>query len=155
MSTTSIASPTTTTSPSISLTIVSWIARIIAAAILAMAALPKLTGDPVSVALFETLGAGSAGMYATGVLEAIAIVLLLVPKSAVFGGVLGMGLMGGAIVSHVAILGIDLGPVAADYPDLEVPGVEMFAMAIVVLLASTITTYLHRKTLIGLLTKQG
>ncbi|MHC4974970.1 MAG: DoxX family protein [Planctomycetota bacterium] len=137
--------------------ILSWVARLIAAGVLLIATYPKLIADPQSVALFDTLGTGNAGMYFTGVIETIAIVLLLIPRTAALGGVLGVGLMGGAILSHIAVIGIDLAPVRADHPELadQLPGVDLFVMAIVVLGASVATSWLHRDALLGLLRRGG
>jgi len=86
--------------------IVSWVLQVaLAAAFLVMGALPKFTGDPMSVALFEKLGF-PAGMYVVGTFEALAAVLLLAPRTHALGGVLGVGLMLGAIASHLGPLGI-------------------------------------------------
>ncbi len=124
--------------PSKNIVIVSWVVRIIAAAMFAMAAATKLTGQEDAIAIFETIGVDPWGRLGTGAMEALAIILLLVPKTAFYGGVLGIVIMVGAIGSHFAYLGIDLGKAFPDSPDIS-----MFIMAIVVLAACVTTTYLH------------
>ena len=86
--------------------IVSWVLQVVlAAAFLFMGAIPKLTADPMSVALFEKLGF-PAGMYIVGVLEGLAAILLLVPRMHAVGGALVVTLMLGAIGSHLGPLGL-------------------------------------------------
>ena len=85
---------------------VSWTAQIVGAAILGMAAVPKLVGAPETIALFETLGAGAYGRLTLGALEAMAVVLLLVPRTAAIGGLLTAGILTGAVLAHLTILGV-------------------------------------------------
>jgi putative oxidoreductase len=118
---------------------VSWALQAIAAAILAMAALPKLTGQAEAVHLFETLGAEPAGRYLVGLAEAAAVVLLLVPRTVPVGALLALVLMVGAIGSHLTKLGI-----AMTGPDGQSDGGMMFAMAIIVLLAGAGVVVIRR-----------
>ncbi len=67
----------------------------------------KFTGDPESVALFTALGAEPWGRWATGIIELIASVLLVIRSTSVIGALIGTGLMTGAIASHLLVLGID------------------------------------------------
>ncbi|MEM8835578.1 MAG: DoxX family protein [Planctomycetota bacterium] len=99
-----MALPLATSSKKINMT--AWTAQIIAAGILtAMGWLPKLTGDPLSVALSEKIG-GDPVRLLVGVSELVGVVLLLVPITAPIGGVFAVGLMFGAIASHLGPLGI-------------------------------------------------
>ncbi|MEM1422968.1 MAG: DoxX family protein [Planctomycetota bacterium] len=77
-----------------------------AGAMIAMGALPKLTGQFPSPVLFEQLGVEPWGRYAVGLTELAAAVLLLVPRMHAFGGVLLALAMGGAFASHVGSLGL-------------------------------------------------
>jgi hypothetical protein len=86
----------------------SWIAQIIVAVILGMAIPGKFTGDPTAISIFEQLGVEPVGRIAAGIFESLAVALLLIPASAVFGGLLALGLMTGAILSHLTVLGIAL-----------------------------------------------
>ena len=113
-----------------SLNIVSWIARIVAALILGQTLFFKFTGAPESVALFAKLGAEPWGRIGSGVIELIAVVLLLVPRTALAGAVLGLAVMAGAIGSHLTVLGIDTGD-----------GGLLFALAVIVAGCCALTAY--------------
>lgn len=117
--------------------LISWASRLIVAAIMGQTLFFKFTAAPEAVALFETLGAEPWGRMATGILEAIAVILLLVPRTAALGGVLTLGLMGGAIMSHLAIVGVEVND----------DGGALFIMALVTLATGAITTWLHRAEL--------
>jgi hypothetical protein len=114
--------------------IVSWIAQLAAAVILGQTLFFKFSGAPESVQIFEQLGAEPWGRIGSGVMELVAVVLLLTPRLAALGGLLASGLMVGAIGSHLTRLGIE---VAGD-------GGTLFAMAWVVLISGTAVAYLRR-----------
>ncbi len=80
--------------------------RIVAALILLQTLYFKFTGKPESVAIFTKLGVEPWGRIATGVMELITGVLLLVPSAVFFGACIGVGLMTGAILSHLFVIGI-------------------------------------------------
>lgn len=84
------------------------IARFGAAIIMAQTLYFKFTASPESMYIFEMVGIEPWGRWFVGIMELIAAVLLIVPKSAWAGGVLGLGLMSGAIGMHLTILGIDV-----------------------------------------------
>ena len=124
------------------------ICRIAAAIILLQTLLFKFTAAPESVYIFTKLGTfihtyipfasigvvEVSGRIGSGVMELIAAVLLLTPRFVWAGAVLAMAATGGAIVSHLTFLGI------------EVQGDKglLFFLAVVVLVTSAITLYLHR-----------
>lgn len=89
-------------------TVVSWLFQIAVAVILLQTLFFKFTGAEESVYIFTTLGAEPWGRIGSGVIELIAAILLLAPATAPFGALLTMGVMAGAIVSHLTILGIDI-----------------------------------------------
>ncbi len=124
--------------PSKGVTRFSWVLQIIAVVIFAMAAIPKLTGDESSRALFEVLGAEPAGRLGVGAMEVVAIVLLLIPRTVVFGSMLSVLLMIGAIGAHATKLGFSIDPVALGHPEAlkAAEGPMMFAMALAVLFAN-------------------
>lgn len=124
--------------------IVSRVLRVALAVLFIMAAVPKLTGDPMAAAMVEQLGVGAWAGPAIGIAELVAAVLLLVPSTVVFGALLGWGILGGAIVSHLTVLGISLG---------EEDGGSMFVMAIVGFLVADGLIILHRHPLLKLLGK--
>ena len=120
-------------------TVMSWLLRLVAAVILLQTLFFKFTGAPESVYIFSTLGAEPWGRIGSGIVELIASVLLLTPRTVVFGAALAMATMAGAIGSHIAKLGIAL-PAVGDRG-------ELFALAVIVLLCSAAVLYLHRNEL--------
>ncbi len=114
-----------------------WIAQIAAAVILLQTLFFKFTGAPESIYIFETLGVEPWGRYGSGVMELIAGLALLVPATAAIGAVLGLGLMAGAIFSHLTVLGIDV----------QGDGGALFTLAIVVFVSCAIVAWLRRRQL--------
>lgn len=66
----------------------------------------KFSAAPESVYIFETLGLEPVGRIGIGILELITAVLIFVPRTTWLGAILGIGLMAGAIFSHLTQLGI-------------------------------------------------
>lgn len=92
--------------PTGSAVIVSWVLQIVAAVILLQTLFFKFTGAEESVYIFTTLGMEPWGRIGSGIAELIACVLLLTPGLAPLGAVLTLGVISGAIVSHLTKLGI-------------------------------------------------
>src|SRR5438093_1010635 len=86
--------------------VVSWICRIVAAVILGQTLFFKFTGAEESVYIFTKVGLESWGRYGSGVAELIAATLLLTPRLAWAGSLLALGVISGALVSHLTVLGI-------------------------------------------------
>ena len=118
-------------------TIISWAGQVVAAAILAIAMVPKFMGAQESIGVFTTLGVEPWGRYLTAILELVAIVLLLLPrlKRHAAGALVAVLLMIGALGSHAWKLGFS-----------GAAG-EMAGMAAVVLVASLVVLYLRRDQL--------
>ncbi len=114
--------------------IISWIFQLTAAVILAQTLFFKFTGAPESRFIFETLGIEPWGRIGTGVMELVAVILLLNPRTAATGAVLAMGLMAGAIFSHLTKLGIEV----------QGDGGLLFALACTVLVSGAIVAFLRR-----------
>lgn len=87
-------------------TILYWGARIIAAFIMAQTLFFKFSGAEESVKIFSELHAEPWGRIGSGVLELISSILILVPATVWVGSALAIGLMGGAILSHFAVIGV-------------------------------------------------
>lgn len=104
--------------------IISWLLRVTAAIILLQTLYFKFTAQPESVELFTKLGVEPWGRIMTGVFELIASILLIIPSTVFAGALLGTGLMTGAILSHLTILGIES----------KNDGGQLFMLAIAVLL---------------------
>ena len=115
--------------------IFSWLLRILAAGILLQTLFFKFTAAPESVYIFTKVGAEPAGRIGSGVIELIAAVLLLMPRLTWLGSVLALGMMAGAIASHLTVLGI------------EVQGDKglLFGLALTVFLASAVNLFLNRR----------
>jgi uncharacterized membrane protein YphA (DoxX/SURF4 family) len=109
-----------------SLRAVLWLMRLVTAGILLQTLFFKFTGAAESVFIFETLGAEPYGRIGSGVVELVASVLILVPSTVALGALLSVGVMSGAILSHLTVLGIE---VMGD-------GGLLFALAIIVLACS-------------------
>lgn len=117
--------------------VASWIAQLLAAVILGQTLFFKFSAAPEAVWLFERLGAEPWGRIGTGVLELIAVVLLLTPRLAAYGGALAVALMVGAITAHLTRLGIEV----------DGDGGTLFAMAWVVLISGGLVAWLRRARL--------
>lgn len=123
--------------------IVSWIAQVIAAGILAQTLFFKFTGAPESKFIFSTLGAEPWGRLGSGVVELIAVVLLLIPRLAVFGAGLAMGVMVGAIGSHLTKLGIEV----------QGDGGLLFGLAVTTFVLAGLVLVLRRRQLLDILAR--
>lgn len=82
--------------------------RILVAIILVQTLRFKFTAHPDSVYIFETVGLEPFGRIGIGVLELIAGILLLINRTAWAGALLALGLMAGAIMMHLTMLGIEV-----------------------------------------------
>lgn len=114
-----------------------WLLRILAAAIMLQTLYFKFTAAPESVFIFQTLGLEPYGRIGIGVLELLASLMLLLPITSALGAILSMGLMSGAICSHLTKLGI---VVMND-------GGQLFVYALIVLICSSILAWVQRKHL--------
>lgn len=93
----------------------SWLMQLMVAGILLQTLFFKFTGADESVYIFSTVGrfvhvpgVEPWGRIGSGVIELVASVLLLVPPTAAVGALVAIGVLGGAILSHLFILGIDV-----------------------------------------------
>ena len=109
--------------------------RLIVAAILIQTLRFKFTAHPESVYIFETVGLEPYGRIAIGVLELIAGILLLIPKTIWLGATLTIGVLGGAIFMHLTKLGIEINN----------DGGVLFFTALVTFVISIIILYRNRK----------
>ena len=109
--------------------------RLIVAIILIQTLRFKFTAHPDSLYIFETLGLEPYGRIGIGVLEGIAGILLLIPKTVWFGASLTLGVIGGAIFMHLTTLGIEINN----------DGGVLFATAILTFILSVSILYIYRK----------
>lgn len=121
-------------------TILIWAARIIAAVILLQTLFFKFTGAEESKYIFTQLGAEPWGRFGSGVVELIASILILIPKTTWVGALMGMGIMTGAILSHIFILGISV----KNSDGTEDNG-QLFIYALLVFIACAYLVWVNRK----------
>ena len=88
------------------MTIFFWALRILAAVILLQTLFFKFSAAEESVYIFSTLGMEPWGRIGTGIVELIAAILLLIPRTTAIGAVLGLGVMSGALFFHLTKLGL-------------------------------------------------
>lgn len=129
--------------------VTSWVLQIVAAVILLQTLFFKFTGAPEPIQIFTALGVEPYGRIGTGVIELIAGIMLVVPRTAALGAVVSAGVMGGAIFSHLTVLGITLDGAGLD------DGGTLFTLAVVVLVASLIVMFLRRAELAAVLHRVG
>jgi uncharacterized membrane protein YphA (DoxX/SURF4 family) len=116
-----------------------WILRLLAAGIMLQTLYFKFTAHPQSVHLFSVLGMEPWGRIGTGVLELIASILILYPRTTGYGAVLGLGLMSGALFFHLTKLGIVFDGDAV-----------LFIYALIVFISCALLTFFYRNVLIKL-----
>ena len=118
----------------VAIKVLSWLLRLTAAIILLQTLFFKFTAAPESVYIFTKVGAEPWGRLGSGIVELIAAALLLTPRFNWLGSLIALGVMAGAILSHLTVLGI------------EVQGDKglLFALALIVFIASATNLALQR-----------
>jgi len=117
--------------------VIDWIVRLVAAGILLQTLAFKFLGAEESVFIFSQLGVEPWGRIASGVVELVAAILILLPRTVWVGCLLALGVMAGAIFSHLFVLGIEV---------LDDGGL-LFALAIVVSVSCIVSLLIHRSEL--------
>lgn len=112
--------------------------RLIAAGIMLQTLYFKFTAQPESVYIFSQIGIEPWGRIGSGVAELMASILLIVPRTIVIGAGMAIGIMFGAIVTHLFILGIEV----------QGDGGQLFAYALIILVSSVILLVVHKEQLI-------
>ncbi len=118
-----------------------WILRIVAAAILLQTLYFKFGGSEESKYIFSALGVEPFGRIFAGISELIAGILLLIPRTTLLGALMAVGIMAGAIASHIFVLGIVV----------QNDGGKLFALALIVLASCVGLVYLHQNKISDLL----
>src|SRR3989442_11035992 len=85
--------------------VVLWVLQIAAAGMFLMVGFLKLSGNAQLVGLFEAIGVGQWFRYLTGALEVAGAILLLLPRTSGLGALMLVGVMAGAVMTHVFIVG--------------------------------------------------
>ena len=114
--------------------VVIWVLRIVPAVIFLQTLFFKFTASEESVFIFSKLGMEPYGRIGSGIAELIAAILILIPRTTLYGAVLGMGILGGAIISHIFVLGIEV----------KNDGGLLFALAILSFICCLMLAFRHR-----------
>lgn len=122
-------------------TIGPWLLKLLAAYIMLQTLFFKFSASDESVYIFSALGMEPWGRIGTGVLELIASILILYPRTTGIGAILGAGLMSGALFFHFTKLG------------LEVQGDSglLFIYALIVFISCILLAIIYRRHLFQLL----
>ena len=123
--------------------LVIWILRILAAVIMIQTLYFKFSGSEESVYIFTTIGMEPWGRIATGIMELIASILILYPRTTGLGSLMGMGLMSGALFFHFTKLGFEI----------KADGGQLFIYALVVFISCTFLALIHKKEIVQLVHK--
>jgi len=118
-----------------------WVLRLTSAIILLQTLYFKFTGAEESVYIFSTLGIEPYGRIGSGIAELIAAILILIPRTTLFGALMGAGVMLGAIFSHLFVLGIEV----------KNDGGELFILAIITFLCCIALIYWNKSKIVNYL----
>ena len=118
-----------------------WIIKLVAVTILLQTLYFKFTAAPESVYIFSTLGIEPFGRIGSGIVELIASILILIPRTTLLGAVLGFATMLGAIFSHIFVLGIEI----------QNDGGTLFILAVITFLCCLILIYNQKDKISNLL----
>ncbi len=111
--------------------------RIVVAIILLQTLFYKFSAHPDSVYIFNQTGLGASGRIGIGILELIASILLLLPKTIWQGALLTTLLMFGALFFHFTSLGVEV------HDD----GGKLFYMALITWVLSLVILWQERKNI--------
>lgn len=117
-----------------------WILRLIAAYILLQTLSFKFGAKPESVYIFTKVGMEPWGRIGSGVVELIAAILLLIPRTTAWGAFFALGTISGAIFFHLTTLGIDV----------QGDGGQLFYMGIATWVCCAILLFVYRQQILSL-----
>ncbi|SMP30017.1 DoxX family protein [Chryseobacterium profundimaris] len=123
--------------------IVNWVIRLVPVIIMLQTLYFKFSAAPESVYIFSKIGMEPYGRIGIGILELIASILIVIPRTTSYGAVLGLGLMLGAIQFHVTELGIDV----------QNDGGKLFYLAVTVAVFCALLIAIHRQQIFSLFSK--
>ena len=133
---------------------VEWVLALFPAFVFGQSLPFKFTGAAETQHIFSTIGDwfGSVGLdflaspfssygaYVVGAIEAVAMILLIIPKTRHVGALLGLAALAGAIFFHVATpLGINV-----TFPGSESGDPTLFVLAVIGAACCAITLYLNK-----------
>jgi hypothetical protein len=118
-----------------------WIIKLIAVVILLQTLFFKFSAADESIFIFSTLGIEPYGRIGSGIVELIASVLILIPRTTLIGSLIGLGTMAGAIISHLFVLGIEV----------QNDGGTLFILAVITFLCCAVLIFQNRNDIPNLL----
>lgn len=121
--------------------IILWIVKLTAVVILLQTLYFKFSAAEESVYIFQTLGIEPFGRIGAGIIELIASILILIPRTTLLGALLGVGTMLGALFSHIFVLGIVV----------QNDGGTLFILAVITLLSCLLLVFAERDKIPDLL----
>ena len=118
-----------------------WLVKITIVIILVQTLYFKFSGAEESVYIFSTLGIEPFGRIGSGIVELLASILILIPRTTLLGALVGLGTITGAILSHLFVLGIVV----------KNDGGTLFILAIITFICCLIIVYTERTKIPDLL----
>jgi hypothetical protein len=122
-------------------TVFTWIIKLTAVIILLQTLYFKFSAASESVYIFSALGIEPFGRIGSGIVELIASVLILIPRTTLLGALIGLGTMAAAILSHLLVLGIVV----------QNDGGTLFMLAVITFLCCAVLVFQNRKGIPDLL----
>jgi uncharacterized membrane protein YphA (DoxX/SURF4 family) len=121
------------------LTILTWVAQIGVAVILAQTLFFKFTYAPETRYIFDSRG-GRPVATLVGLAELACVAMLLIPRTAAVGAGLSLLVIGGAIFTHLTSLGIQvMNPQTGEWD-----GGYLFGLAVTVAIGSLVVLWVRR-----------
>lgn len=118
-----------------------WAAKGVASVLMLQSLYFKFQAAPVSIYIFSTVGIEPWGRIGTGIIELIASALILIPRTSWIGAGIGLGVMAGAILAHLTVLGIEV----------QNDGSRLFFYAIAIAAGCATILYITRQRWVPLL----
>lgn len=118
---------------------------IIAAIILLQTLFFKFTAHPDSIYIFTQIGGEPYLRIALGIVELIVSFLLLFSRTSIYGALLGIMIMAGAIGSHLFVIGINVNN----------DNGSLFALAVIAFVCCLFVVFIKRKQFFLILKKKN
>jgi hypothetical protein len=90
------------------------------------------------VYIFTALGVEPYGRIGLGIMELFTAILILLPRTQLLGMLASLGIIVGAVVSHIVVIGITI----------KNDGGGLFILALIVLIATSTFLYLQKNELL-------